>query len=431
MRPGGRLLLQLLMALALTACSSGPPPAESGSPTPTLEPTATPDTLAPMLVARAPGPDDVMATHGSIVVTFSEPISGVDESDFQLRDSAGSVLAANVTYDVARRLATLTPASPLTVGATYSVVLEGAIRDRAGNALAALSWTIAASDRVSFAAGTYTGYRFSKTFGSFDAIRRLTLAAVSGAPAAKYQLIEGQDFLLLGGGGLAGYWVHGTPDGVASRDLAAPVTPLPACVYLDLPTARSSFGAWATTVLDTLYALPSSYQPPDLVDTSRAGLNGGHLVRSLAIADLAALVAAAKADGARLAVESSYRSYGSQVATFNGWVQKVGYRAALRVSARPGHSEHELGTAIDFRSVSGPSPWDIPDWAVTTEGAWMTANSWRFGWVLSYPRGASAVSCYSYEPWHFRYVGRAIARAIHDSGATEREWLWAQGFGVR
>jgi zinc D-Ala-D-Ala carboxypeptidase len=432
MTPRGLVLGILLMTLAAGACSPSPTPeaspSQSASPT---QSTPSPDVVAPAIVGRLPGPGAVMGTHDAIWVAFSEAVSGIDAARFQLRDQAGSLLPAQVAYDPATQSATLTPLSPLTVVSRYEVTLAGAILDPAGNHLAAESWTVATSGHVSFGSGTYTGYRFEGAPGVFDAIRRITLGGPSGATAIGYQTIGGQGYLQISAGSLTGFWVHGTPGGLAQDDRGAPITPLPACTYLDLPTARPGLDAWATTVLDTLYALPASYVPPDLVDTGQAGLNGGHLIRSLALADLTAMVAAAEADGARLAVQSSYRSYGSQVLTFNGWVRQVGLDAALSISARPGHSEHQLGTAIDFRSVSGPSPWNIPDWAVTAEGAWMSANAWRYGWILSYPRGSSEVSCYGYEPWHFRYVGREIARSIHDSATTERQWLWAQGYGVR
>ena len=200
---------------------------------------------------------------------------------------------------------------------------------------------------------------------------------------------------------------------------------------MDLPTARGSAADWATTVLDTVFRLPAGYAPPDLVNTSAAGLSGGHLIRSVALDDLSALVAAAGAEGAQLAVQSAYRSYTGQVLTFNGWVAQVGYAEALQTSARPGHSEHQLGTAIDFRSVGGPAPWQVADWATTPEGAWLAVNAWRFGWVMSYPKGATAVSCYRYEPWHYRYVGRDAAAAMHADGVAPRVWLWSRGYGVR
>ena len=55
----------------------------------------------------------------------------------------------------------------------------------------------------------------------------------------------------------------------------------------------------------------------------------------------------------------------------------------------------------------------------------MAANAWRYGWLMSYPKGKRKFTCYSYEPWHYRYVGRELARDIHDSGLTPREYLWA------
>ena len=54
----------------------------------------------------------------------------------------------------------------------------------------------------------------------------------------------------------------------------------------------------------------------------------------------------------------------------------------------------------------------------------MKANAWKYGWVMSYPKGKTSVTCYQYEPWHYRYVGRAEAKAIHDSGLTTRQYLW-------
>jgi D-alanyl-D-alanine carboxypeptidase len=73
----------------------------------------------------------------------------------------------------------------------------------------------------------------------------------------------------------------------------------------------------------------------------------------------------------------------------------------------------------------------LADWGATADGAWLAANGWRFGWVMSYPKGMTADSCYRYEPWHYRYVGRAAAAAVRDAEVTLREWLWSEGYGVR
>jgi D-alanyl-D-alanine carboxypeptidase len=146
-------------------------------------------------------------------------------------------------------------------------------------------------------------------------------------------------------------------------------------------------------------------------------------------ADLAAMRKAAAAAKAPVAVASAYRSFSTQRSTFAYWVRVGGYAGAVRASARAGHSEHQLGTTFDFKSAGGAVPWNYADWAKTTSGKWMAANAWRYGFVMSYPKGKTALTCYNYEPWHYRYFGRTIAAAIHASGQAPRVWLWQHGQG--
>jgi D-alanyl-D-alanine carboxypeptidase len=426
----------VLLAIACAACGPAsvlPTPTLQSSTSPTARPTpaATSDTVPPAVVSRDPAPDGQLHTTGAVRVTFSEPVKGVDGESFQLSDATGEVLAATVTLDAARRTATLVPNGGAIIASAYTARLTGLVRDDAGNALAAVSWGLSTGNQVDFAAGTYNGYQFGATMADLTGIKRAVLGRPSGATASEYRVMDGAGYLLIDAGIWKGYWVPGTPAGTAIDDLAAPIPPLPSCAYRGIPATRISYGDWGTTVLDTVFQLPRGYAPPDLVDTRMAGLNAGNLIRSIAIDDLAALVAAAKADGASLAVQSAYRSYLGQVLTFSNWVHQVGTKAALQTSARPGHSEHQLGTAIDFRSVGGAAPWTYADWGTTSEGAWLAANAWKFGWVMSYPRGATAMSCYQYEPWHYRYVGRSAAAAVHQAGGTLRAWLWANGDGVR
>jgi D-alanyl-D-alanine carboxypeptidase len=166
------------------------------------------------------------------------------------------------------------------------------------------------------------------------------------------------------------------------------------------------------------------YVPPDLVPVSDAGIGGSGKVRSVVIADLEALADAAKAAGNPIAVKSAYRSYAKQVSTFQYWVNLLGRKQALLVSARPGHSEHQLGLAIDFKTAGGGSPFE-GDWGESPAGSWMRKHAWQYGWLQSYPKGQRSKTCYAYESWHFRYVGRDLAAAIHASGLTTREYLWS------
>jgi D-alanyl-D-alanine carboxypeptidase len=205
----------------------------------------------------------------------------------------------------------------------------------------------------------------------------------------------------------------------------ATARPLPECAYLDEPVLGDPAADWATLVLDTVFALPEDFAPARLVSTRRAGLDGGHVVSRVVLADLTGLAEAAAAEGAALAVQSAYRSFSYQVTTYQGWVDRSSEEEAREVSARPGHSEHQLGTALDLRSADDPrAPWELDDFAATPAGAWLAGHAWEFGFVMSYPRGRRAQSCYAYEPWHYRYVGRDIAAAIHESGRTPRRYLW-------
>ena len=206
----------------------------------------------------------------------------------------------------------------------------------------------------------------------------------------------------------ARYRVELVPDPCVDRDLAAP----PASDVV-------------LTVLDRSYGLPASHVPDDLVPAAEAGLTGSSgtkLVRSVLIDDLAAMRAAWEAAGMVVIVDSAYRSYADQAATFDSWVARIGHDAAVIRSARPGHSEHQLGTAID---VSSPG-WSgrFGDWArEAPEGAWMAEHAWEYGFVMSYPPGAQERTCFGYEPWHYRWIGREAAAEQRERGQVLRDFL--------
>ena len=200
--------------------------------------------------------------------------------------------------------------------------------------------------------------------------------------------------------------------------------PLPACRYDDILTSPRGYDAWPVTLVDTILRVPREYVPPDLVDVSEADIPGQGRVRAILIDDLREMAAAAKAAEAPIAIQSAYRSYETQKEVFAGWVIVHGRERALQLSARPGHSEHQLGIGVDFKTAGGGDPF-TGDWQLTVAGKWMKAHAWEFGFVMSYPRGKLDVTCYDFEPWHFRYVGRELAASIHGSGLTPREYLWA------
>lgn len=195
------------------------------------------------------------------------------------------------------------------------------------------------------------------------------------------------------------------------------------CLDRDIPVPATRDPVF--TVLDRTHALGADDAPTDLVPASAAGLDGAsgtQLIREVVVDDLADMATAWEAAGLTIEIESAYRSYADQAATFDQWVSRMGEEAARARAARPGHSEHQLGTAIDV--VSPGWSGRFGDWATeSVEGAWMADHAWEFGFVMSYPAGAHAESCYGYEPWHYRWIGREAAAEHRASGRSLRTFL--------
>lgn len=202
------------------------------------------------------------------------------------------------------------------------------------------------------------------------------------------------------------------------------VPPPPACAEADVTVLEDPAAAWATVLVDTARSLPESFGPGDLRNIAEAGfpLTDGVAVRSLVVSDLNALRQAAADDGTPLAVLAAYRSYGQQADLFARRVDELGSTEAGSRVARPGHSEHQLGTTID---VASEGMTDVDQaWGATPTGQWVATNAHKYGFLLSYPPETVTRTCYDYEPWHLRYVGREIAADVIASGLSLREFLW-------
>ncbi len=231
---------------------------------------------------------------------------------------------------------------------------------------------------------------------------------------------------LAGGGG-------GDSDGGGGEEVATGASvastttttdaPLPDCADGDEPVRQDPSEAWDTVIVDRRRALDDGFGPRDLVSIDEAGFpDRDETARRLTVADLQAMGQAAAANGTPFGVVAAYRSYPTQVGLLGRRVAELGEAEGRSRVARPGHSEHQLGTAID---VGPPGANDVTQaWAATPEGQWIAGNAHRFGWVLSYPSGAETETCYDYEPWHLRYLGRARAAELVESGLTLREFLY-------
>lgn len=155
-------------------------------------------------------------------------------------------------------------------------------------------------------------------------------------------------------------------------------------------------------IVNKTYSLPSSYGPGGLTSETEAAF--------------AKMQAAARADGYYLTNASGYRSYWTQKYLYDSYVARDGVAAADRYSARPGHSEHQTGLALDVNNPS--SSFDN-----SAEAKWLAKNCYKYGFIIRYPQGKEQITGYKYESWHIRYVGKTLATTLTENGLTLEEYF--------
>ncbi|WP_461169089.1 M15 family metallopeptidase [Arthrobacter sp. Z1-15] len=184
----------------------------------------------------------------------------------------------------------------------------------------------------------------------------------------------------------------------------------------DLPVHRDLEGPDSTFVVVNKQRplAPVSYIPGDLVGVD------GQLLREAAASSFALLKEAAASEGVELAAVSGYRSYESQAQLYAGYSARYGQATADTISARPGHSEHQTGLAVDIAAPDGTCSLQAC-FEDTAAGSWAAENAHRFGFIVRYPEDASSITGYAYEPWHLRFVGADLALSMHEhpSGTLE------------
>ncbi len=183
--------------------------------------------------------------------------------------------------------------------------------------------------------------------------------------------------------------------------LVAPSAAVAAPADYDIDSASS-----LTVVVNKHRPLdPQSYLPKPLsrIQAER--------MRSDAAEAYKKMVRDAKAGGVNIVAVSGYRSYNTQAGLYDNYVQQYGQETADTIAARPGHSEHQTGLAMDVGNASGMCA--LQDcFEGTPVGAWVAANAHTYGFIIRYPKGEEDVTGYTYEPWHIRYVGPQLAEEM-------------------
>lgn len=169
-----------------------------------------------------------------------------------------------------------------------------------------------------------------------------------------------------------------------------------------------------TCLVNKTHQLDPDFVPPDLQLISKTYSSGTLYLRKEAKVAFESMCREAKALGLSIKAVSAYRSYAYQDNLYKRKIRL--YEPATIVTrdqsvARAGHSEHQLGLAVDVKGIDS--------WVENTkEYAWYSKNAHRFGYIIRYPKGQEAQTGYHFEPWHLRYVGVELAQKIYQSGMT-------------
>ena len=164
--------------------------------------------------------------------------------------------------------------------------------------------------------------------------------------------------------------------------------------------------------------LASNYIPNnlELLDNSYAK-SGIYLVKE-AKENIEKMINKAKEDGLNIRVISAYRSYTYQENLYNNYVKSDGVEKADTYSARPGYSEHQTGLVVDVTRAFD----NFNNFENTNEYNWMLENASNYGFILRYPKDKENITTYSFEAWHYRYVGVELAQKIKASNLTFDEY---------
>ncbi|SNZ14416.1 D-Ala-D-Ala carboxypeptidase. Metallo peptidase. MEROPS family M15B [Terribacillus aidingensis] len=177
-------------------------------------------------------------------------------------------------------------------------------------------------------------------------------------------------------------------------------------------------------VVNKTRQFPDGWAPKDLVEPDVPFYFNEHLekrkMRKEAAAALEELFAASQKDGMELVAASGYRSESRQKQIYEDNVSAQGQEETDKVSARPGRSEHQSGLAIDLTSAEMALALE-ETFINTDEGKWLADHAYAYGFIVRYPKGKTDITGYSYEPWHIRYVGKDLAKQIHEEGVTLEE----------
>ncbi len=178
-----------------------------------------------------------------------------------------------------------------------------------------------------------------------------------------------------------------------------------------LPSALTDPNS-VTVLVNKNHSLKADFVPSDLAEPYVNSTGDVIQISSKAAESLKEMINAAKEAEIQIYLTSGYVSYDTQEDYYTDRVTLVGEAEANRIIAKAGFSEHQTGLAVDFSNE--PTGMGITSaFAETDAGKWLYEHAYEYGFILRYPEGKESITGYSWQPWHYRYVGTDVAGAMH------------------
>lgn len=164
--------------------------------------------------------------------------------------------------------------------------------------------------------------------------------------------------------------------------------------------------------------LDENYAPDDIVKVSIQFSYGENEIKKEVYEKFRKMYNDAKKEDLTLIITSSYRDYNFQKKLWDSYANQKGDEWADSVSARAGYSEHQTGYTLDIVTYNA----NMSNFETTDEFKWLQANAYKYGFILRYPKDKEDITGYSYESWHYRYVGEETAKKIKELDITFDEY---------
>lgn len=164
--------------------------------------------------------------------------------------------------------------------------------------------------------------------------------------------------------------------------------------------------------------LPNNYIPKDLLPINSNYTINMQYLRKEAKYHFEKMCSDAYKKGYSIFAVSTYRSSDYQEKLYNNYCLEKGIEYASICSAKKDHSEHQTGLAVDVADIKG----EYNDFESTKEFVWIKNNSYKYGFILRYPKYKTNITGYIYEPWHYRYVGVNLAKKLYKNNLTLEEY---------